>query len=265
MFIKVLTYRFIKLFVFISVIVIIMISCKLGEDNLNNIGTTGYNLIGTQVIGPAGGEINLDSIIVKVPSNAFDENTELNIYVGVENDGFDEYGSSALYQIDGLPSAINKPIRLSIKYHGTIEGDTLVAIGEMGYAVSLDSSLYSYHTENASDSAGYLVYDLPAYSSLAKSTKPEDNNRSSATNIVALNAYKKVPLSSNGHFKLSVPMQYYQQGVQLGEHFECAYDTCQAIGFDLSARDWTNHPAKVLSKPLKILQLVLMYYPIIFN
>ena len=86
----------------------------------------------------------------------------------MEKDGFDEYGNSSLYQIDGLPNTINKPIRLSIKHNGNIEGDTLVAIGTMGYAVSLDSSLYSYHTESASDSSGYLIYDLPAYSSLAK-------------------------------------------------------------------------------------------------
>lgn len=249
---KVLTYRFIKLFVFISVIVIIMISCKIGEDD--NTTTTivedGYNLIGTQVIGPAGGEIDLDSIIVKVPSGAFNENTELSIYVGEENDGFDEYGSSALYQIDGLPSTINKPIRLSIKYHGTIEGDTLVAIGEMGYAVSLDSSLYSYHTENASDSAGYLVYDLPAYSGLAKSAQPESIFLGNAINFIGLNRYIKVP-SSNGHFMLSYPLLNNPQGVLMGEHFETAYTTCQVMGFNLSARSWPTQPANVLVKTLR--------------
>jgi len=245
--IKTLTHRFIKLFVFILALVFIITSCDLGDNNPNYVGTTGYNLIGTQIIGTTGGEINLDSIIVKVPSGAFDDNNEVNIYAGVENDGFDEYGSSALYQIDGLPSTINKPVKLSIKYHGTIEGDTLVAIGTMGFATSLDSSLYSYHTENASDSAGYLVYDIPANSGLGKLTQPQNGILDGALNIIVLSSYVSLP-SSNGHFKLSFPLPYYQQAVLMGEHFETAYSTCHTMGFSYAAR--TSWPVNVLTKPL---------------
>ncbi|MFC1593440.1 hypothetical protein ACFL3O_00720 [Candidatus Neomarinimicrobiota bacterium] len=250
MFVKPIPYRFKNLVIFLSTAVLIITSCKIGEkdDNTTIIGEDGYNHIGSEVIGTAGGEINLDSIIVTIPSNTFDENTEINIFVGQENDGFDEYASSSLYQIGGLPSTINKPIRLSLKYHGTLEGDNLVAIGEIGYAVSLDSSLYSYHAESATDSAGYLVYDFPAYSSLAKLTESENNNVSSSTNIVALKAYKNVPLSSsNGHFKISVPMEKLQQGILMGEHFETAYTTCQEMGFEYPMRQW---PANVLAKKL---------------
>ena len=180
---KTLIYGSMKLFILISTFLIILSSCDIidaitdifnGEDDDIITVDPGYNLIGTQVIGSTGGEINLDSIIVNIPSGAFGENNEISISVGEENDGFDEYGISSLYQISGLPSTINKPIRLSIKYHGTLEGDTLIAIGEMHYATSLDSTLYSYETYNASDSSGYLVYDLPVYSSLARLAEPEN-------------------------------------------------------------------------------------------
>ena len=252
MFVKAIPHRFKNLIVFLSVTVLIITSCKVGEkdDNSTIIGEEGYYHIGSEVIGPAGGEINLDSIIVTIPSNTFDDNTEINIFVGEENDGFDEYASSSLYQIGGLPSTINKPIKLSLKYHGTLEGDNLVAIGKMGYAVSLESYLYSYHAESATDSAGYLVYELPAYSSLAKLTESRIDNPSSTTNIVGLNRYKVLPIT-NGHFKITVPKEYSQQGIQLEEHLETAYATCKAMGFDLKARDWTKHPAKVLAKKLE--------------
>ena len=219
-------------------------------DEDNNTINLGYNLLGTQVIGSTGGEINLDSIIVSVPSGTFDENNEISIYVGEENDGFDEYGISALYQISGLPSTIYKPIRLSIKYHGTLEGDTLVAIGTMQYATSLDSSLYSYHTDSASDSSGYLVYDLPAYSSLAKLAHPEDGILSTLINIMGLGKYT-MSFSSGSHFLLCYPIFYKAQGILMGEAFEKDYDKCLAMGFSLSGRDFLINKATVLAKPLK--------------
>lgn len=244
-----LVYRFIKLFLFLSTIVFIITSCKLsesgdGDDNNSGDGTT---LIGTQVIGPAGGEINLDSIVVKVPANTFNEDNEISIYIADGNDGFNEYANSALYQIAGLPSTINKPIELSIKYHGSIEGDTLVAIGEMKYSVSLDSSLFSYHAENAIDSVGYLVYDLPAYSGLGKLTQSEENNPSNI-NIVILGNSKKIE-SSRKHFLITCPMEYVQNGIKMGEYFEAAFSMCNSW-FDLTEREWADYPAKVLVKSL---------------
>ncbi len=251
---KALTYRSIKLFALISTFLLILSSCDIvdaifgsGDDDIINTSDQGYNLIGTQVIGSTGGKINLDSIIVNVPSGAFDENTEISIYVGEENDGFDEYGISSLYQIKGLPSTINKPVRISIKYYGTLEGDTLIAIGKMHHATSLDSILYSYNAENASDSSGYLVYDLPVYSSLAKLALPEDV-KSTYLKMVALGFYKKM-LSSKGNFILSYPIMVSTEAVLMGEHFEKAFQTCEDMGFDLSARSWSNYPANVLAKP----------------
>ena len=246
---KSLSFRLSFLFFIISTTLLFISSCKIGEDdNTTTIaGEDGYIPIGSQVIGPSGGEINLDSIIVKVPSGAFNENNELNIYVGEENDGFNEYGISSLYQIGGLPSTINKPIRLSIKYHGTIEGDTLVAIGEMGYATSLDSSLYSYHTESASDSAGYLIYDLPANSELGKLAQPKDIIDNTINNFIALGGNKRVP-SSEGHFMLTYPLWFNEQGILIGDHFETAFTKCKTMGFSYPVRQW---PANVLTKTLK--------------
>lgn len=256
---KNLSFRLIIRIFTITILLLILSNCDIidlitdefkGNDDVNGTVGPGYGLLGTVVIGPAGGEINLDSIIVNVPSGAFDENTEISISVGIENDGFNEYGISALYQISGLPSTIDKPIRLSIKYHGTLEGDTLIAIGEMHYATSLDSSLYSYETYNASDSSGYLVYNLPVYTRLAKYAQPGDTKIfSQKQNLIAVGGYVK-KLSADGHFMLSYPLAYNTQATLMGDHFEKAYKTCEDMGFDLSARSFIADPAFVLVKPL---------------
>lgn len=238
---KTIAYRFIKLFVLISTLLLILSSCDIidsifgsGDDIITV--DPGYNLIGTQVIGSTGGEINLDSIIVKVPSGAFDESNEISISVGEENDIFGEYGNSALYEISGLPSTINKSIRISIKYHGTLEGDTLIAIGEMKHSTSLDSSLYSYHTENASDSLGYLVYDIPAYSNLAKPNYIKDINLNNSTKkFMAIFKYKKA-LSSGNHFILSYPIRWEYQVLVMGELFESAYVKYKSLGYEFHGR-----------------------------
>lgn len=251
---KVITYRSVKLFIIISTFLLILSSCDIidsifgsGDDDVNGTVGPGYGLIGTQVIGSTGGEINLDSIIVNVPSGAFDENTEISISVGEDNDGFDEYGISSLYQISGLPSTINKPVRIGIKYKGTLEGDTLIAIGKLKRSTSLDSTLYSYHTDNASDSSGYLVYQLPVYSSVAKLAQPEGIMlNSSNLNIIAIGGYRKV-LSSGGHFMLSYPLVFNQYGTLMGKYFETAYDKCLAMGFVYPVRRW---PIDVLAKPI---------------
>jgi len=242
--------QLLKLLVLLLTSVFILSTCKLSETETNNQPVdSGFYLIGTQVIGSAGGEINLDSIIVKVPSGAFDENNEINIYVSEENDGFDEYGSSALYQLDGLPSTINKPIKFSLQYHGTIEGDTLVAIGEMGYAVSLDSSLFAYHTESATDSAGYLVYELRTNSNLAKMNFSKIENNNEEINIVALTDYTN-SFSANRLFEISYPRIYEQYAIKVGEHFENSYNKCKSMGLDPTARDWVDSPASVMIKQL---------------
>ena len=209
--------------------------------------------LATEVIGPAGGEIDLDSLMITIPANAFSEDNELSIYVDPDNDGFGEYGISATYKITGLPTTINSPLRFKIRYHGTIEGDTLVALGEMQFSTTDDDYVSSYHTDRASGSAGYVIYDLPVYSNLKTSAGANaKNSYAYPIYILILGGYVS-ELSSDGHFKLSYPIAYNSQGIAMGEHFETALDTCEALGssgFSLSGRDLLADPAFVLAKPL---------------
>ena len=249
-------YSYIRKYLILFTILLLFSGCDIidsifgsGDDDVNGTVGPGYGLIGTQVIGSTGGEINLDSIIVKVPDGAFDESNEISISVGEENDGFDEYGISSLYQLSGLPNTLNKPIKISIKYRGTLVGDTLIAIGEMAYSVSLDSLLYSYHSDSASDSSGYLVYNMPTYSGLARLEKSDYVLPTSITKVlIAVNTYKRT-LSSKGNFRLHYPLFYEQQAIAMGEHFEKAYDKCLTMGFSYSAR--TSWPVNVLAKQFR--------------
>lgn len=248
-------YSYIRKYLFIFSILFLLSGCDIvdaiigGGDEDSNNQDDNFTLIGSQTIGINGGEINLDSIIVEIPYGAFDNDNNISIHVGFDNDGFDEYGITSLFQLQGLPTTINKPIRLSIKHLGAIEGDTLIAIGEMQYATSLDSSLYSYHTENASDSLGFLVYDFPAKSSLSKITQPQNNILTDYINFIGLGEFKKSK-SSNGNFILSYSLAHETNAIKMGEHFEKVYDTCKNMGFSLAGRDFQLDPAPILATTL---------------
>jgi len=230
----------------------LFLSCSKDDNKQYFVSDPGYILLDSQVIGPTGGEINLDSIIVNIPNGAFNENTELSVYVGEENDGFDEYANSSLFQISGLPNTINKPIKLNLKYNGIIKGDTLVAIGEMKHVVSLDSTLFSYIANNASDSSGYLVYELPGYANVAKLASSKNNLSPNPINTVVLDGQNTFD-SSRGNFEITCPAQLREQGIKMGEYFEEAYDKCadnNGMNLNLSEREWSDYPAKVLVKSL---------------
>jgi hypothetical protein len=242
------------LFVTLLAFFLFIPSCDLFEPKEEDVPEeTDDNLLGTIVIGPAGGELDLDSLVVTVPSNAFNEDTELSVFVNTEDAGFDDYGLSPTYQISGLPNTLHEAIRFKIKYNGTIEGDTLVAIGEKQYATTYDELLTSYYTESATGSSGYLIYDLPANSHLKVGGESKTNKSDAYTlYMLIIGGYKRT-LSSGGNFRLSYPIAYAVQGGAMGDHFEAALDTCKALGtsgFSLSGRVLADNPAKVLAKRL---------------
>lgn len=229
---------------------LLLFSCDLfNPDDDDDPAEVSDSFLGSKTIGSGGGELDLDSIRVIVPSNAFSEDNTISISVADEVEGISEYGISTMYQLNGLPDAIGAPIQLRLKYHGAIEGDTLIAIGEILYATTEDSLLNSFYTDGASDSSGFLLYELPARSKLGKGAAPyQTQSGGSPLYFIALGGYRQ-ELTSGGHFMLSYPLAYSAQGTAMGDHFEEAYDSCEAMDFDLTGRDWAANPAPVLAKP----------------
>ena len=240
------TRRLLQISALLTLIAVIIQGCDPIEDFIDELKKKKPEP--TKIIGTAGGEIDYNGIILSFPEGTFTEDNEITVNLLDETLEFGEYAASALYNVDGLPESINQPIRIKIKYTKSLEGDPLIAVGERKHAVSLDSTLFSYHSESALDSAGYLVYSLPVYSNPTKTFQQKSAKSEKAMNFLVLNTYKRVP-SSGGHFMLSYPLQFEQKGVLMGKYFETAYDTCQAMGFTDAGRTWpANVLARILSK-----------------
>jgi len=240
--------KWINEIVLMLIIVVLLSTCDTvnPEDGNGDNGGEFDDPIGTETIGSAGGEINLDSIIVKIPPNALDNDYEINIYAEDGSGELAGYSNSSLYKIRGLPNSINAPIILNIKYHDELDGDPMALVGELAYAVSLDSLLHSYRAIEAVDSSGYLVIELTGNQQLNKPFNTQRNILGWALNFIIPIGYVTT-LSSNGNFRLSYPFFDNAQAVIMGEHFENAFAKCRAMGFSYPNRTF---PIDVLVKAL---------------
>jgi len=215
-----------------------------------------YNLVESETIGPEGGTLDADSFMVTVPPGAFSSDIELKIYASTEDRPFDEYGISSVYQIEGLLEEYAQPIRINIKYHGTLSGDTLVAVGEIGFAPSLDDTALAYYTVSARDSSGYLIFELPATTSGRKGNKTF-NGITPPIRILALGGYIR-RTSANGHFRIAFPAVFVSSANQLAGFSEAAHDTFQTMGFKYTGRTW---PVNVTVKKLNVIGMYTSYWP----
>lgn len=191
-------------------------------------------LLLSKKIGSQGGSIQLDSLRITIPANAFQEETELSIFTFAETTPLDQSISSTIYQLDGLPEKFD-PIEIRLAHHGSFTGDTLVTIGEKAFSKSRGDSAYSFIAQKVVSDSGMLVFTLGAGSSLFKSEKTLNKVAGTPIRFAALDGYTTVN-SSNNHFEINVPVEMSAQAVQLGEFFEAAYDTFQNIGFSYTGR-----------------------------
>ncbi len=223
-----LSFRLLRFIVLTTLIAVLSPGCNLIEDVIDDFKKK--DPVASKIIGPTGGEIDFEGIILKVPKGAFTGDNEISVNVIDGSAEFGEYAASSLYEVSGLPESSSKPISLKLKYSGTLTGDPLIASGLMKYSTSLDSTLFSYHTNPATDSSGYLIFEITPYSHPVPSGQLKSNFLGNSMNFIAMNAYT-LGLSSGGHFAISYPLSYDQLGIQMGEYLENAYDTCAKMGF----------------------------------
>ena len=195
----------------------------------------GLELLASETIGPEGGRIDLDSIIIDIPPAAFQQQAALHILSVQGNSPFGENAISNALQIDGLPDQFN-PIQIKINCNNVISGDTLVALGEKGFAKSLRDSVFSFIVQKATAENGQLVFSLGKSPSLSKNLRV-DNIVGSPVRITPLSGYT-TSLSDAGHFVINHPVELASQAEQLGAFFEAAYDTFQAMGFSYAGKSW---------------------------
>ncbi|MEA1878897.1 MAG: hypothetical protein U9N86_18785 [Bacteroidota bacterium] len=210
-----------------------------------------FKEIATGTIGVGGGVIEADSVKIVIPPGAFDEDAKLILYINKRDTTFGDHGLTPMYKVSGFPATVNLPLEFTLPYAGAINGDTLVALGEEGFATSLDTTHWAYHSHPAGLSQGLVGFTYPA--GQTKTSLVFD--MLSELKFLLIDGYTR-RLSSGKHFNVAFPLDQLAGAMKLGSYFELAYDTCAKMGFVTDARTW---PVDVMVKNIDYLGVYTTY------
>jgi hypothetical protein len=130
-------------------------------------------------IGPAGGRLETEDFILEIPPGSFNSNETLTLTEPTDEDPFSEERVTKQFSVEGLPDDYTKPLKMILKYNGSLSDESFILIGEEGMNAGDGQSEIIYDFIPAQDSSGYLLCDLPL--------NPED------TTIAKINIINKVP------------------------------------------------------------------------
>jgi len=239
---------------YFNILVIIIISFLLFQNCSKNSPTGPVQkppeVSASSTIDNRGGTLKTDNIEITIPAGAFNSTENLKIFKSAEKNSFGTNLSSDLFVLDGLPQEILQPIKVKIKYSGTLSDSSFLAVGENNFISSLKNETTAYHLLSAKDSAGYLITTLPPLSpnTLGKGASGSSvNGDKLSINFGAIVGYVSY-VSQQGHFKINFPASVVTQAYDLADYLETAYSKFQDIGFSYSNR--TKWPIDVTIKRL---------------
>jgi len=149
-----------KIYAALLVILLLVVSCT--KESTAEPEKEEESIKATQTIGPEGGTVGLDDILLEIPENAFDLATTLSLTLTSVDPPFEDYAASEMYEITGLPDSFSEPLKVTIKHSGNLKNGTFVALGEQLTLTDPDEimTFYSYH--KGTDTSGYIIAEIPA-------------------------------------------------------------------------------------------------------
>ncbi len=201
-------------------------------------------------INEEGGLIETDDFVLTIPPGTLDKGYEVVLLSATDPNNFGQNMLSKMFKVEGLPDTYKKPIGLSIKYEGSLSGESYIAMGEKVMPPSTGESITAFHLLNASDSSGWLSCHIPNPEDVKEeNSKLKSSNETNISGFLAgcVSSYRLV-YSSEGHFEVKYPIFVSDnEATALAEYLEYAYKTIQyTLGFSYKRR--TKWPVEVVVK-----------------
>ena len=195
-------------------------------------------ILASKIINNSGGTIITDDFEVIIPAGAFKTSQEIKILRSTEDNLFSSNAISDFIVLEGLPTEFFEPVKVKIKYDGTLSESSFIAVGEHNFVHSLNGETTAYNLISANDSSGYLVATLPVLINtvLFKGTVNSSTNSDELSiNLGAIAGYVSYK-SQQGHFLINTPASVITQAYDLADYLETAYSKFESIGFSYSKR-----------------------------
>ena len=113
---------------FLVLSLILVIGCS--EDSTTAPEDDGtYTLEGTETIGSTGGTIEVEDFSLAIPAGAFDGDCTVELYASSDDQPFGDSQVTRAFRLEGLPDEFSQPLRVCIRYEGTLTEESFVARG----------------------------------------------------------------------------------------------------------------------------------------
>jgi len=224
----------------LAFVLVLAVGCN--KDKIEPTDTnTDFEVEASETIGPEGGSIETEGFVLTIPAGAFGSETELVLSSAVDKQTFGEYLVSRMFKIDGIPVEFSKPLKVKIRYEGTLSEGSYIASGEEVYTPSLDTLTNAFRLINATDSSGWLNGELPMPEEHVPSSglkkKSTDAGGFAGRMLGAITSIVSI-YSENLNFLIHYPLFLvnYSDAVALGDYLEEAYSFFENH-FDLKYSD----------------------------
>lgn len=216
--------------------------CKKDKDNPPE---DTYDLITSQVIGSDGGSIISEDVIIEFPPNALTTSATIELYSSSVDNPFGEEGNSDVFWLKGLPDMLNEPVKLSVRYEGSLSELSFICFGKYVIATSGQDTTWTETLMPAADSSGFLQAFAPA--GPVKMLKSAQYTGTYGIPFFSINNYWYY---QTDHFLIHFPGRFKSTGSveALANGLEGAYDTLLGMGFTYNNR--TSWPLEVTVGPL---------------
>jgi hypothetical protein len=217
-------------------------ACKKDDKNPPEDTT---DLISSQTIGKDGGSIISDDVIIEIPKNAISSSALIELYSSTTKNPFGDEGNSDVFWLKGLPDQLNAPLKLSIRYQGSLTDLSYIGFGKYVIATSGQDTTLAETLIPAVDSSGFLQAVIPG--GTANYLKSIQYQGIYGIPFFSINNYWYY---QTDHFLIHFPGRYKSTGAveALADGLEGAYDTLLGMGFLYNAR--TSWPLEVTVRQL---------------
>lgn len=202
-----------------------------------------YTLEASQTVGSEGGTISTADFSLIIPAGAFTSNATLKLYACSNDKPFGDRSATRTFKLEGIPDEYSQPMKLCMKYTGTISNQGYVAAGGMATHPGSDELKPTFTLFPAIDSSGHLCAELPAAEGQSFSFSGRFNKSGASTNGTSLMLFVGLqnydPPKQTAHFKIysnssiSGTWKFVLEGA-----VELAYDSLRTLGLNMDLVPW---------------------------
>jgi len=221
---------------------LLLISCP--KDDPEDFG----EILDEAEIGPPGGSLEADGIILTVPAGTFAETYSVKLYAEeVHTDDFGGNTVTPVYRVTGIPSGTSAPMTVRIKYDGNLEEESYIAMGDVDEMLEPEEEVTTYGLCPATESDGWLEAEIPVLYG-----EEEDEGLKSALFwpelAFLLYAVSDMNTHSAGYFKIRYPSGTSGQKIQqLAGYLDDAMQAC--FDMKLTTKEGMDAGIQLSGKP----------------